>query len=280
MYGRGCRCTECRAGNAKRARDRRRRMAEGRPSPYELVPNDAAVAAVKRLREMGMLWIGIADLVGTDPRDLQRLLRSPGGSVQLRMNDAILATERMVLANPALLSRRRRMHSEVPRARWMVSCLLARGWTSDWIASQIGWTDRLSSSTFVGTLVSGDLLGRIEGVWKAYHMVWGPSELGMLRAWRSGKFLSDCYEWDTDFPDWRPIPGSFAPDLVERAAKFRHDQSRRKPTLHQLHTVWGQWETQKCAAAAMQTWSGVPAGEVVCRSARHRHDRLPEVWQE
>jgi len=288
-YKQGCRCDGCRRVNADAGMRRRKRIALGLPGQYELIPNTAARNAVIRMRMRGMVWDGMQELVGTDRRDLQRILSQPvNGKLTRRMEAMVLAGERRLEANPALLDVGKRLFEEGPRVRWMIGCLLARGWDSQWIGEQVGWTERLSVSTLVSDWVRVDLWARVEGVFKAHHESWGPSRMSAVRAWRQGRFVSDCYDWEADDPDFRPIPGTLHPELVAEACIYKDKWKHRgKETSVTMHKVYGQWENEPCAAAAMRTWAEafdtpIEGGSHnrACGLQSHQHDVLPAIWRD
>ena len=235
-----------------------------------------------------MTWDGMAEVVGIDRRDLQRILG--GRMVTRRISALILAAESRLEENPDLRLTGKKLLREGDRVRWMTNCLLARGWTSEWIGVQMGWTHGFSTSTIDWDLIHVTTLARIEGVFKAYHTEWGPARQSAVQAWRAGKFLSDCYEWDTENPDYRPIPGSLHPDLVREALVYSPDyRHRRRSMAETFHKRYGQWELGRCATAAWIGWSRVvqpdsvditdiPPKEI-CGVAYHQHSVLPEVWQ-
>ena len=285
-YARGCRCDGCRAANAKAAKDRRRRIAMGLPGAHDRVPNDDAREVILRMRRAGMVWDGMQGLIGTDRRDLQRILGQPGGVMTRWLRDQVVAAGERLDADPRLAVGQRKVFHQGERVRWMVGCLLARGWTSDWIGEQVGWRHRFSTSTITYGDVNVKTWARVEGVFKAYHMEWGSSRVTAVRSWRRGWFLSDCYDWEGHRPDYRPVPGSFHHELVEEACAYKPQrQYRRKQMLMQMHAVWGQWEKAPCAAAALRSWQvaqGLPVEEAarleVCGMQSHRHDLMPEIW--
>ena len=287
LYRVGCRCDECRASNARLALDRRKRVVTGRLGPNDLVPNAAVRAAIMEMRRLGMVWDGMAELVGCDRRDLQRMLKAPDGKVTRRMDAAITAAARSVRMNPSLQDRQKHVLDGGANVRWMVGCLLARGWDSQWIGNQIGWKERFSTSTIKYDLVNVRTLARLEGVFKAYHDQWGSSRMTAVRAWRAGKFLSDCYDWEEDGFDFRPIPGSLHPDLVVEACTFSEKHVHRASAVRaEMRRVWGQWESERCACAAGRAWRksrGFSLEPVQyreeCGLVIHGHDVLPEVWR-
>lgn len=239
------------------------------------------------MKDQGVRWVAMEYLVGTDQRNLQRLLATPQGKVTIRLSLMVARAERRLRENPDLGLRLRQMFDEGARVRWMVGSLMARGWTSDWIGQQIGWNHRLSPSSVPHQTVSIDLWGRVEGVFKAYHMEWGPSRITAVRAWRRGWFFADCADWDTDEPDYRPIPGTLHPDYVQEACTFKKGYRDRGPLmLEQMHLRWGQWEDDRCTVAAFHTWRKTMGKGVgyssrdMCREPSHNHEVLPLVWQE
>lgn len=288
-YWRGCRCVECRAANAAAAVRYRKRKAMGTVTPGQTVPSGPAHGVLVRMRGAGMVWDGMASLVGVDRRDLQRIVRNgPEGRITRRVEGLIFAAEQRLSERPDLVYQDRHLFRQGPRVRWMIDCLQARGWTADWIGPQVGWNRALSSSVIPNEVVTVDLWARVEGVFKAYHTEWGPSRLGAVRAWRSGKFPSDCYDSDLDAPvRYLPVPGSLHPDLVLEACSFGPKQAtRRLPMVEEMRRRWGQWDAEPCAAAVLRGWQVAmghdpgPADGRLCRLARHRHAVLPSVWGE
>lgn len=288
-YWKGCRCVQCRAANAAAALQYRKRKAMKQPSRFDRVSAAATIDAVRRMRDAGMVWEGIQSLVGVDRRDLQRVLRNgAGGTVTRRTEELVLDAAQRLAEQPGLVDERRKSFMEGPRLRWMVNCLQARGWTSEWIGREVGWHHGLSSSVLPSDRVTAVFWGRVEGVFKAYHTEWGPSRLGAVRSWRAGKFPSDCYDTDMDVPvRYLPVPGSLHPDLVAEAATFGPQHAhRRNVVLGRLHHYWGQWEKESCASAALRGWQAVVSGVtdddgdggVVCRLRSHRHRSVPVVW--
>jgi hypothetical protein len=268
--------------------DRRHRIKAGIRSPNDLIPIGNAHAAVKRMKESGVRWVTMEAVVGVDRRVLQRLLTTSEGVVTIRLARGVANAERKFKENPELRLLHAKMHEEGERVRWMVGSLMARGWPSDWIGKQVGWNHRLSPTSIPHQTVSIDLWGRVEGVFKAYHMEWGPSRVTAVRAWRRGVFFADCADWDVDEPDYRPIPGTLHPDYVEEACTYRaRGHMHRGPLmLRTMHTRWGQWETDLCAGAAFRAWrraqglSGLVDSRTVCRNSRHDHEVLPLLWRQ
>lgn len=256
----------------------------GQVGLYDKIPSSPAVAALARMRERGMVWEGIEELVGTHGGVLRKLMQRPEGLMTVHLRDRIFAAETALAANPRLAARGRRVFSQAERVRWMIGCLLARGWTGDWIGDQIGWSTNMSITSLKTTQVNVKTWARVEGVFKAHHSEWGPSRMSAVRAWRSGKFISDCYDWEVTEPDFRPIPGTLHPELVDEACTYQNKwKYRREQMLTEMHLVYGQWEKELCAAAALRTWqtaSGQPTGTTrVCRNTSHHHSVLPKTWK-
>lgn len=236
-----------------------------------------------------MTWDQIRTLAGTDRRTLQRLGNGERTFITRHLHDRVAAALRTAEAVPDPTS----VHAVlVPstHASWMVGALLAVGWSSAWIGQQVGWTGRLCTTDF-NPKVHIATLHRIEDVFRSYHWRWGPTRRTAVGQWRKGRFPADCYDWDREVPDHRPIPGSLHPDLVAEAARFAPASSARTERVLADMRGWGQWPDARCARTSMRLWAEAvgaevedysdvqvrPGRSVWCRSRWHDHSP-PDCW--
>jgi hypothetical protein len=257
-YNTGCRCQDCRARHAASARARKHRKAAGITSPNDPVPLDPHRAIIQKYRRLGLTWKQLAAIVGTDPTALHRLAREQRTYITRDLAERITAADRALAAHPnptGIVA----VMTDSRFTKWMVRSLLARGWTSAWLGQQLGWTNRCSPSDVAEHRVHPEFQERIREIFEKHHHTWGPSNFTALKTWRSGHFPADCYNWEDG--DFRPIPGSFHHELVEKAATYHpanrspaDAQKKRTETLQKMAAL-GQWPNERCARTSMKLWA-------------------------
>ena len=285
-YTQGCRCEACREHHNLLMRRYRKARTAGKIQPLTKIDAGPSRAILERWRADGLTWVQIKKMTGSDRTVLVRLFTEPRVSALVARRVAEADTSLQQYGSPA-----RAGLLDGALTRWMIRSLVARGWTQEWISSQLGFV-RFGSRP-------GRVLARTEDavrqVFEARHDTWGPSRMVAVRTWRLGHFPAECYEWDQEEPDLRPVPGSMRPELIAEALTFAPTvpQAKRLRTKEHLRTL-GQWDTERCARTSMARWTEfmgyepedysdleIPHADtrgVFCRRADHDHT-LPAAWR-
>lgn len=242
-----------------------------------------------------MSFLGIRRLQATedvntasDRTTMQRLYHSNGRCVTRSTAERVAAAAQAVAAHPDPKTIEASM-VDATLTQWMISALMANGWTSTWIGEQLGWhATRCTPRDVAKKRVHTEFETKVRTVFETYAYQRGPSQQTARTTIRKGRFPALCYDWETG--DLRPIPGSLHPDIVTSTAKSR-DKGR---TAHVLTTLagWGQWPTERCARTSMHLWAEAtgrtfdtdysdiythPGRTVWCRNPRHDHTP-PAIW--
>jgi len=289
-YARGCRCQGCL--DMREARIKRLTAGVG------AVPFEPTRDTIATLKESGLTWMQLEALVGVDKVTLQNLSAPGRQFVTQDLAERVDAAARAVARHPAPLTIAATM-VDAKFARWMVLSLMARGWPSLWIGQQLGWEGtRCTPRDLNRARVHIEFEAKIRIVFDAHHYKDGPSRQAALKAWRQGRFPSDCYEWEDG--DFRPIPGSLHPDVVKAAATFNlpHAGKVAQGKVKGVKVFadmasWGQWPSERCARTSMKNWAEAtgrffdddytdialrPGRSLWCRNKHHDHG-LPVVWR-
>lgn len=274
LYSRGCRCDECRGRNTRLARERRHRARAGKQSGFDHLDAATARGYILEFRAANLTWKQITEITGIDGRSLSRIAsRSP--RVDRLTEDTLRYARDRWIAGRLVAPERGLVDARL--GDWMLDCLLARGWTAEVIADEIGWTrGMIRSARDDRTIIHRKTLERIRAVFLERHLLWGPSSRGRLRLWRRGAFFSDCYDWDRPDPDFRPIPGSLHPDLVDRAIRVR---GHIRPDYAAALASKGQFPDQRCCDIVNALWEERIGGREKARCAYGHTHRLPVEWR-
>lgn len=269
------------------ARERTRRRAYGLVAPMGKVPIGPSVAILKYLHDdEGLTWRQIIEMVGAERSAIEDMVKREGNTTRLMAAKIEAALARYRASGPPRPGR-----VDATYTRWMMHSLEARGWPSLWVAEQMGRRNRLKLDTPHVFAYTEDALSK---VFMEYHDQEGPSRRTAIMMWRDGHFPADCYEWDQDEPDLRPIPGSLRPELVAEALTFSRNvpKAQVKQVKMFMHSL-GQWESERCARTSAANWAQHMGYEeddyadieiahsdsrgVMCRSHGHNHD-VPAIW--
>jgi hypothetical protein len=286
-YTHGCRCRRCTDYSLKEARARYHRRQFGIEASSDRLPVEATRAAINRMLATGLTLRQITHQTGLHHRSLPRIL-TVRKYVTRELATIIAETEVWFAEHPDAEPFSSTRDPEL--AVWMVRTLIAQGWNSEHLGTQVGWSQggKLLPNQF-GSRITNDTYTRVETVFREHHDKWGPSRSGARRMWRKGFFPSDCYNWDQPIPDLRPIPGSLRPELVREAATIPRDDGTRREQILTDMSGWGQWPDPACANSAMYHWlkhthpgERIPwdTDELGLRCWDHKlHRTVPEVWR-
>lgn len=285
-YCEGCRCETCRERHNRMMRRYRKAKTAGKLQPLMRTDAGPTKAILEQWRADGLTWVQIKNMTGSDRTVLIRLFTEPKVSALVARRVAEAHAGYLEYGSPA-----RAGLLDGTLTRWMMKCLAARGWSQEWLSEQLGFV-KLGSRP-------GRVLARTEDairqVFDERHDSWGPSRLVAVRTWRTGHFPAECYEWDQDGLDPRPVPGSMRPELIAQALTFAPTvpQAKRLQIRDGLRTL-GQWDTERCARTSMANWTEfmgyepedysdleIPHAEkrgIFCRRADHDHT-VPAAWR-
>lgn len=287
-YWDGCRCNGCRAWNAEKMRLRRNRQRSNSTIATDWVPAGPARDAIHQMRTAGLTWDQIALITASERTTAQRAYSRDGKWITRGFSERLLAAAAAVAAHPDPTTIEATM-TDATFTHWMVSALMANGWTSAWIGQQLGWTNtRCTPRDVAKKRVHIEFENRVRKIFDTYAYQQGPSRQTAMTVLRKGWFPAACYDWEDH--DFRVIPGSLHPDLVAFAATSRNKE--RSARILKMMAGWGQWPTERCARTSMRLWAEAtgramdedysdvyvhPGRTVWCRSRRHNH-APPVIW--
>lgn len=214
------------------ARAARRRRAYGQPSPYEQVPAAPLAALLEQAkRDTGLSDANLAPLLGMKSPYLGMLRRrtGPDAVVQRRTDERLRAALARIprpdpeRERPMPLPLSGRVSAERPRRQ--VRCLMALGWSSKWIALELGYRHGRVPWLYRGQTLTAAVAARVDALAVRVGDQRGPCERTRRVAREKGWHVPGAYNDATgELLPWAvpAPPGTVAARRQDREARIAH----------------------------------------------------------